>query len=66
MSQVESREMSRLDRIISESQEMLKRVEAKALRLRTNIEVAKQAKSAGEPWPGTQSESQTNESCHSV
>jgi hypothetical protein len=65
MSHTESREMSGWDQIISESEAMLGRVEAKAKRLRANIQVAKEAKASGEPWP-TQSENQTSDSCHSV
>jgi hypothetical protein len=36
------------------------------VRLKAAIDHAQQMKETGEPWPGTQSENQTAESCHSV
>jgi len=65
MSHNMSREISGWDRLIADSQEMLKRVEAKAQRLRANIEMAKEAKASGEPYL-TQPGRQTTEPCHAV
>jgi hypothetical protein len=72
MSQHESRKMSGWDQVISGSQEMLEKVEAKAKRLRANIEVAKEAKRSGEAWlkvtglHETQPKDQKDDACHSV
>lgn len=66
MSHLKSKEMSGWDQVIEGSEEMLGKIEAKAKRLRTNIEVAKEAKRSGEPWPGSQPDNQTSDSCHSI
>jgi hypothetical protein len=62
MSHNESSKILAWDQAIADSQEMLRKVEAKANRLRTNIEVMKEAKTAGCPWPGTQSANHSHES----
>jgi hypothetical protein len=35
-------------------------------RLKAALSHAKEMKAAGEPWPGTQPDSQTTESCHGI
>ncbi len=53
MSQSLSRtKITRWDSLIIEAEEMLKKVEAKANRLRTSITVLKESRDLGEPWPG--------------
>jgi len=67
MSHVKSTAISGWDQVISESQAMLDRVEAKAQRLKTNIEVMKEAKASGEPWPNDeQVKRQLSEQQHSA
>lgn len=53
------------DQAISESQRMLDKVTAKAERLKANIQVLKEAKENGEPWP-TQSASRSSEPCQTI
>jgi hypothetical protein len=61
MSQIESREIAGWDRIISDSKDMLRRVEAKAQRLRASIATLEEAKKTGDPWPGAQFPSHKSE-----
>jgi hypothetical protein len=49
------------DEAISASKEALVKVEAKATRLRTNIQVLEESRNAGEPWP-TQLDDQNSDS----
>jgi hypothetical protein len=62
MSQLESSEITVWDRIISDSKDTLKRVEAKAQKPRANIATLEEAKETGEPCPLAQSDSQKTES----
>jgi hypothetical protein len=49
MSHTKSRQKSGWDEIINSAKEMLKRVEAKAQRLKTDIEMMEESRTAGEP-----------------
>ena len=47
-----TKNVSRWDVAIAEAEVVLKKVEAKAQRLRTSIEMFKESRDAGESWPG--------------
>ena len=51
---------------ISDAEQQALDHEQKAVRLRAVAAVFRRKKDAGELWPGTQSENQTPDPCHSV